>query len=162
VGKVDKVALKATILAALERERDVLAAAQRATTAGVVHEDSRAEGDKDMRSTEASYLARGQAARVEALEGDIERVRAMSLADFHGGAPIALSAVVFLDKDGGRMRAFIAPAGGGMSVPCEGDVVQVVTHRSPLGRALIGARAGDVVEVERGTDSVDCEVLSVE
>lgn len=162
VGRVDKSALKAAILAAMERERDVLVAAQRATTEGVVHEDNRAEGDKDMRSTEASYLARGQAARVEALAIDLDRVRAMTLVAFDAGAPIAVSALVTIERGGARMRAFLAPAGGGMTVRCAGDDVQVITPRSPLGRALLGARAGDVVEVERGGEGVEHDVLSVE
>jgi len=50
-------ALRASIAKALES----MSEAARQTREGATHEESRAEGDKDMRSTEQSYLARGQA-----------------------------------------------------------------------------------------------------
>jgi transcription elongation GreA/GreB family factor len=42
----------------------------------------------------------------------------------------------------------LAPAGGGISLA--GGTVQVVTPRSPVGRALLGRRAGDLCEALGG------------
>ena len=39
------------------------------------------------------------------------------------------------------------PKGGGMSVTCEGKLVQVITPQAPLGEALIGRRVGDSIDV---------------
>lgn len=142
-----KRALHGELLAKLTRDRDALQASQREVAEGVTHEDNRAESDKDMRATEASYLARGQAMRVQALEEDVQRVTLMTLRAFASSDPIALSALVELEVAGVTSRVFLAPAGGGARLA--GDV-QVITPASPLGRALLGARVDDEVEVQRG------------
>lgn len=125
-----------------------------------MHEDARAESDKDMRSTEASYLARGQALRVEALETDLQRVGAMKVRSFGEGDAIAMSALVTLESPSGKLLVLLAPAGGGERLG-EGGAVQVVTHASPLGKALLGARAGDTVEVRRGGGMEEVDVVEV-
>ena len=57
------------------------------------------------------------------------------------GAPIGLGALVDLLEDGHALTVFLAPHGGGARLASR--QIQVVTHRSPLGRALVGKRAGD-------------------
>lgn len=160
VDSVDKAALKAELIERLEAERDTLAAAQKATSEGVTHEDAKAESDKDTRATEASYLARGQAKRVEALTADADRVRAMKLRTFGEDTAITLSALIRIADDDGNDKGtlFVAPAGGGTSLV---HAVRVITPQSPLGRALIGARAGDFVTVDRAGRSEEIEVLEV-
>lgn len=156
---MDKQALRQALLTSLQIERDTLVAAQRATSEGVTHDDSRAESDKDTRAIEASYLARGQAERAEALEADVHKVQAMRLRSFGGDEPITLSAVVRLRADDDTERTvFLAPAGGGVSLP---GGVKVVTPQSPVGRALTGARLGDVVLVERAAGAQELEIVSV-
>ncbi len=140
--------LHAGLVAALRSELEQVTAAQREAAAGATHEDARAESDKDMRSTEASYLARGHAMRVEALAEDLALAESMQVVSFAPGDPIGPSAVVVLEDERGRLSVFVAPAGGGTRLDA-GGVVQVVTPASPLGRALVGAREGDDVEVER-------------
>ena len=71
----DKTAVREALEAALERALETMVNAARTTREGAIHEDSRAEGDKDMRSTEQSYLARGQAMRVEELAEQLQRLR---------------------------------------------------------------------------------------
>ena len=41
----------------------------------------------------------------------------------------------------------MAPAGGGLSLTLEGQVVGIITPQSPLGQALLGARTDDDVEL---------------
>ncbi len=160
---LDKQALKDELLRLLEEERDTLIAAQKATADGVTHEDNRAESDKDMRATEASYLARGQAQRVEALSADVERVRALKLRDLRDDDPIGVGAVIEVKASDGRPRGllFLAPAGGGITLATGADAVRVITPQSPLGRALVRARAGDVVEVDKSGRVEEIEVASV-
>lgn len=157
----EKVELRRQLVAALEQERDTVAAAQRRTAEGVTHEDAKPEGDKDMRSTEASYVARGQALRVRALEDDLAKVVGMTLRAFPEGAPIALSALVELDGQAGRSLVFVAPAGGGTRLALANGTVQVVTPASPLGQALVGARCGDEVEVRKGGSTDVVEIVAV-
>ena len=155
-----KAALRSELLAALTAELETLENAQRTTQEGVTHEESRAESDKDMRSTEASYLARGQAERVVALAREVALVERMALESFPAGAPIAVSALVTLKADDGRKSiVFLAPAGGGTRLD-EGRV-RVVTPSSPLGEALIGATSGDEVVVEQGERELVYEIVDL-
>ena len=55
-----------------------------------------------------------------------------------------MSALVEVDEDGETKQFFIAPAGGGTMLAG----VQVVTPNSPLGRALLGKRVDDEVELQ--------------
>jgi transcription elongation GreA/GreB family factor len=61
------------------------------------------------------------------------------------GEAVRLGALVEALEDGAPVRFFLAPSGGGTRLP--GDV-QVVTPGSPLGRALVGKRVGDELEVQ--------------
>lgn len=160
--RTDKSALHRSLVAALTETRDRLAAAQRVSQEGVTHEDARAEGDKDMRATEASYVARGQAMRVEALESDLARVVAMKTRKFKPDDPIALGALVLIASDSDKRRVYVAPAGGGIRLEDPNGAVHVVTPASPLGRALLGSRAGDYVTFAKGGASEEAEIVEIE
>jgi transcription elongation GreA/GreB family factor len=154
-----KARLVAALADALARELDSMIESQRATAEAATHEEAKAEDDKDTRAIEQSYLARGQAARVEALEAALLAVRAMPVRTFGEDAPVALGALVTtLEHDEAR-RLFVAPDGGGTTL--EGGVL-VVTPRAPLGRALLGKTAGDVVELTAGPKLRALEIVAVE
>jgi len=142
---MNKSELRAALVARLEQELAVIEAAQRATARGVTHEEAKPENDKDTRALEQSYLARGQAQRVEELRTAVADTKAMPLRAFAPDEPIALSALATIEDENGAQRIFLALHGGGSQI---GDV-RVVTTRSPLGRALLGKTAGDDVELEQ-------------
>jgi len=139
-----KSALKAELLALLTADLETLERAHRATTEGATHEEAKPENDKDTRALEQSYLARGQATRIEELRASIAGVSALPVRDFDG-RPAALGALVTVDEDGVEPTLLLAPSGGGARLA--GGAVQVVTPASPLGRALLGKQAGDDVEL---------------
>jgi transcription elongation GreA/GreB family factor len=150
------------LVAELEARRTTLMAAQKTSSEGVTHADAQSDGGKDMRSTEASYIARGQAQRVDALDADLARVRSLRIRAFDGRSPVALSALVqLLDGDGQSRVVFIAPAGGGVRLSQAGASVQVVTPASPLGRALLGAALGDDVVVEGAGATQEYELAAI-
>lgn len=155
---ISKSSLKTELVARLETDLETLERAQRATHEAATHEEAKPENDKDTRALEQSYLARGQAARVEELRAAVADVTALAVRDFDG-RPAALGALVVVDEDGKRSTLFIAPAGGG-SYLAQGTV-QVVTPRSPLGRALLGKTPADEVEVVVAAKSRRLEILSV-
>jgi transcription elongation GreA/GreB family factor len=158
--RVDKEVLRRELVEILRAERDTLKSAQRATQEGVTHEESRAEGDKDMRSTEASYLARGQAERVAALERDVLAVLHLALPSFTENDAIALGALISLEAEGRRRSSvFLAPAGGGTRL--DAGRIRVVTPSSPLGQALIGARSGDVITIEQSERELEYAIVEV-
>jgi transcription elongation GreA/GreB family factor len=136
-------ALKARLQVELER------AQKRARDAadGATHEENRAEGDKDMRATEASYVARGQAGRASEMEEAFVRVSALELLEFKPGARIAISALIQLAHENKQLHYFLVPAAGGERVRVGATEIQTLTPQSPLGRALLGASEGDEVEL---------------
>lgn len=135
------------VLQRLGDQLDVLRASAEASRKGAVHEESRAEDPKDMRSTETSYLARGQAARVEDMEEVLTRVRHMPLREFDSSDAIALSALVDVEVDGEPRLYFLVPAGGGLELDFEGQHITLVSVTTPVGRALLGSREGDDFEL---------------
>lgn len=136
-------ALRAQLAAELARSK------ARAVDAaeGATHEENRAEGDKDMRSTEASYVARGHAERTHQLEQALVQLGAMELREFAAGAMIATSALLELEYRGRRLHYFLVPAAGGERLTFAGVDVHTITPTSPLGAALLGLGEGDEAEV---------------
>src|SRR5271170_2480635 len=107
-----KPTLKAELLALLSADLDTLERAHRATREGATHEEAKPENDKDTRALEQSYLARGQATRIEELRAGLAGVASLPLKDF-AELPVALGALVTVDEDGQGSTLLLAPAGGG-------------------------------------------------
>jgi transcription elongation GreA/GreB family factor len=147
MAELDKRTLLEAFKARLQQELERATKRAREAADGVTHEENRAEGDKDMRATEASYVARGQASRVAEMEEAVTRLAALELLPFAAGARIALSALVEVEHKGRRLHYFLLPAGGGEKVSHGGVEIQAVTTQSPLGRALLGLTVGDVAEL---------------
>jgi transcription elongation GreA/GreB family factor len=135
-------------------------AAWRAAREGATHEEAKPENDKDTRALEQSYLARGEAKRVEQLRAAVAAVEGMALRAFGAEDPIALSAVVTVEEGEDTIVFFMAPEGGGTKLG--GGRVQVVTPEAPLGRALLGKRAGDEALVVAGARRRELAIVSVE
>src|SRR5215216_1119038 len=144
---LDKQELWESLKSRLESELAKAQKRARDAAEGATHEENRAEGDKDMRATEASYVARGQAGRASEMEEAFVRVSALELLDFKPGARIAISALIELLHDGKRLHYFLVPAAGGERLTVEGHEIQTLTPQSPLGRALLGATEGDEAEL---------------
>lgn len=141
-----KPALKQELISLLQSDLETLERAQQAAHEGATHEEAKPENDKDTRALEQSYLARGQAARIEDLRAGLAQARAMPIRAFEGGAPIALGALVTIEGEDGTTRTvFVVPFGGGARI-AKGRV-QVITPRAPLGQALLGKSEGDDCEL---------------
>jgi transcription elongation GreA/GreB family factor len=132
------------------REQSHRSAVQSAT-----HEEAKPENDKDTRALEQTYFARGEAMRAQELREALAQVQAMSTRPWRPEEPVAIGALVTTEESAGagreaaRVIAWLAPYGGGARL--DGGTVQVVTPKSPFGRALLGRRAGDETElVARG------------
>lgn len=154
----DKTALRDALVALLQRELDALESAHRAVMEAATHEEARPENDKDTRALEQSYLARGQALRVEALRAAVAETRAMPVGARDPSRPIGVGALVTLTDDDGARVLLVAPHGGGNTL--EGGV-QVVTPGSPLGRAVLGKALGDICEAISAGKSREYEVTDV-
>lgn len=153
--KPSRKALKTELLALLEHTLSTLEAAHAAAREGATHEEAKPENDKDTRALEQSYLARGQAMRIESLKAGLAALSTMSLAEGEVGR---VGALIEAEEEHEPVRFFLAPEGGGTRL--EGGV-QVVTPASPLGRALLGKRAGDEVELRLAGKTRVLSVLAV-
>jgi transcription elongation GreA/GreB family factor len=158
-----KQALKDELIRLLTADLETLERAQQATREGATHESAKPENDKDTRALEQSYLARGQALRVEDLRTGLAEVMSMPVRAFAEGQPAALGALVTVEEgeeEGGKeLVLFIAPHHGGATLA--GGAVQVVTTKSPLGRALLGKRAGDDCDVQLAQRVRELSVIRV-
>ncbi len=160
-------ALKKALFAALRArlEAEIAEATRLAKDAAdaATHEENKPEGDKDMRSTEASYVARGQAERVRTLENALASLVATPFKTFAEGERIQASALVELvDSEGtSRERYLLVSAAGGMRLSVEGIEVQTLAVQSPLGKALLGLSSGDEAEVTTPRGVKTYEVVSV-
>ena len=145
---IDKALVLERLKAILHEQLESATASQRATQQGVTHEESRPENDKDTRAIEASYLARGQAQRVLELSDALARVNSIALRDVAPGDPAALGCLVQVEDDDGALWYVVAPAGGGVRLEVDGVTFTVITPDSPVGRALLGRRVGDDVDIK--------------
>lgn len=141
---IDKRALRLELLAQLTEMLATARAAHAAAIEGATHPEAKAENDKDTRGLEQSYIARGQAQRVADLEVAVADIEKLQLRDC---SAVATSAVVTVDEDGAERRYFVAPHGGGNTLA---GGVAVITLSSPLGKALLGKRADDELELQLG------------
>ena len=149
-------------MARLEGEAEALRASAKATREAATHEESRAENDKDTRGLEASYLARGQAMRVEETSEAATRLRFLEPRDFGPEDRIGLTALVELeDEDGDRRRYLMVPVAGGMQIELGGLEVWLITPASPVGRALVDKRLGDAFDLRRRGATREHEIVSV-
>ncbi len=159
---IDKTTVRNAVLATLQRELAVIRAAAEDAAEGATHEENRPEHDKDMRSTEASYLARGQAGRAQELSVAIATLEAMPIRAFGPDDKVSGSAVVNVEIDGDTPALFfVASAGGGVTVTVDGVTLQTITARSPVGAALLGKSVGDVAEVKTQQGMREYEIVSI-
>lgn len=159
MSTLSKAELKAELVRVVEAALATAVAAHQAATEGATHAEAKPENDKDTRALEASYMARGQAVRVEELRTGLAAVQALTTRAFGAGDPVALGALVTVADDDGERRYLVAPDGGGAALAA--GAVQVITPRSPIGRALVGKRLGDDCTVVVGGKSRDLEIVAL-
>jgi transcription elongation GreA/GreB family factor len=151
-------ALRAHLTAALER----MLHAARESAAAATHPEAKAEGDKDMRSTETSYVARGQAMRAEDLGEDLLRVESRAWPRFDEDTPIDEGALVAIELEDERRRTFlILSFAGGSELDVDGHRVLVVSPDAPAGAELIGKREGDDIELTLAGRRVEGSIVAV-
>ncbi len=143
--ELDRGVLWSELIGRLREDLERIEQAHRVAREAATHDEAKPENSKDTRALEQSYLARGQALRVEELRGEVAGVSAMDLSARREGQPVGIGAVVTIEEGDGVRVLFVAPGGGGLAL-ADGRVM-VVTLTSPLGRALHGRRVGDSCEL---------------
>lgn len=135
----------------IEKLRDDLEIAQRAAQTAyetATHEENIAENKYDTLGLEASYLAAGQAKRVEEIRQALALCQNLVLRPYDEQLGIQVGALLGLEDDNGHEQwLFLGPDAAGLKVYVVGQLITVITPRSPLGKSLLGKFEGDEVEI---------------
>ncbi|SDY97367.1 transcription elongation factor GreAB [Pseudomonas sp. NFIX28] len=136
------------ILDKLRSDLDIAQRAAQTAYEAATHEENIAENKYDTLGLEASYLAAGQARRVEEIRQALALCQNMPLRPYDEQAGIQVGALLGLeDENGHEQWLFLAPDGAGLKVEVVGQPVTVITPRSPLGKSLLGKFEGDELEI---------------
>jgi len=141
---IQKSTLLRHLIEHFEKELALLSESAKSAQEAATHEESKSEDKHDTRATEASYLARGQAARVAEIERMILEYKGYAEQAHRAMDQVQPGAVVLLQAEKSTSTWFFAQSGGGT----QALGVTVITPQSPLGEALAGLSRGDTAEVE--------------
>lgn len=134
--------LRESVAVARQAERAAAEEARDGATAAEKRENARV-------SQEYSSLARGQGQRAGKLQAELDSLASFRPVPLSPRSPIELGAIVEVEDDAVGRTFFLAPAGAGLELSGPGGdgFLSVVTPVSPVGRAVLGRRVGDTVEV---------------
>ncbi|MBN2528801.1 MAG: transcription elongation factor GreAB [Deltaproteobacteria bacterium] len=145
---MDKKKLLEQLIDVVTRDLEKARQAAMASAAGATHEENKAEGNKDMRSTEAAYLARGQTIRVEELEDTLSRLRFLPTRPFTQDTPISAGALVRLENENGDDRWYwLVTGAAGYELHHSSTVITTITPQSPLGKELVERHLDDEIDL---------------
>jgi transcription elongation GreA/GreB family factor len=155
VANLNLVAMDKTFLVnqLVERLRESAAVARKAGQAAedeARHGATPAEKRENARvAMEFAGLARGQKERAGRAAAELSTLETFRPPRLPAGGPVAVGAIVEVE-DGSQGRTFfLAPVGAGVELngPDGDGFLSVVTPVSPIGRAVLGRRVGEAVEV---------------
>lgn len=137
-----------TLGLAIRGEGEAREAARSLATESEKKEDGRA-------SIEFGSLATGQAQRAQRLKAELKELLQFSNAQlprFGQKTPIGLGAIVDLaadDEEAGERTFILLPVGAGTELTGPGGdgFIAVITPASPIGKSLMGKRAGEGIDV---------------
>ncbi|MFA6961817.1 MAG: transcription elongation factor [Opitutaceae bacterium] len=144
---MQKSAVRDAIVAQLQRELDLQTRAALESRDEATSVENKAEGQYDMRSQEAAYLAEGQARLAAEIGESISLYHTINLSELPSGAPAVVGTLITIEAKGRRSRYFLGPRNGGLEAQVGELTFTVVTPSSPLGRQFIGQRVGATVQL---------------
>lgn len=160
---MDKHAVHQRLLELLEIDLDVLQRAAQTAYETATHEENVAENKYDTLGLEASYLATGQARRMEEIRQALKRCRELPLRPYNEQSGIQLGALLALEAENGSEQwLFLAPDAAGLKVEEGGQSITVISPHSPLGGALLGKQDGDEVAIKVGGVAQRYSIIRVE
>jgi transcription elongation GreA/GreB family factor len=112
-----------------------------------------AEKREDARSAlEYGGLARGHIERARQRRADLATLESFNPPKLPPTARVSLGAIVEVEDEECGKTFFLAPSGAGeeLTVPGGDGFLSAITPVSPLGRAMLGRRVGDELEVVVG------------
>lgn len=148
---MNKTDLLARIIERLGVDLDVAQRAAQTAYEAATAEENIAENKYDTLGLEASYLATGQARRMEEIRQARLAYQQLTLRDYDPEAGVQLSNLVLLaDEQDRQQRVFLGPEAAGLKIGEGQALITVITPRSPLGQSLMGKLEGDEVVLVLG------------
>jgi transcription elongation GreA/GreB family factor len=136
------------IVEKLEVDLDIAIRAAQTAYETATHEENIAENKYDTLGLEASYLAAGQARRVEEIRQALAAYRNLPLKPFDDQRGIQSGDLVSLESaTGARQTLFLGPDAAGLKISVGQTLVTVITAKAPLGQSLVGRFDGDELEI---------------
>lgn len=146
---MNKLELRQVILSQLQRKLEVAVSSAQRAIESATDEETVPEHKYDTLALEASYLAHGQAMRVQECEQEIRAMTNLLLPQEPN--TVGLGCLVSLiDLDDYRHWFFLAPCAGGMKVQFQQHMIVLVTFESPLGQALKAKQVEDEISYKIG------------
>ncbi|MEB0075973.1 GreA/GreB family elongation factor [Pseudomonas sp. CCI3.2] len=160
---LDKNTVLQLIIAKLKIDLDVLQRAAQTAYETATHEENIAENKYDTLGLEASYLATGQARRVEEIRQSLLLFQNLHLRPFDTLRGIQIGDLVSLETDtGSQQQLFIGPDAAGLKIQQGDRSITVITPHAPLGKSLVGKARGDTVEIVINHARQSFEVIEVQ
>lgn len=126
------------------------------------HEENIAENKYDTLGLEASYLAAGQARRVEEIRQSLVLYQKLSLTPFNESKGIQSGDLITLQNPFGvEQYLFLGPDAAGLKIQHGEQIITVITSRAPLGQTLLGKQPGDEVEISVNGSRQSFEVTQI-
>ena len=119
-----------------------------------------AENKYDTTGLEASYLVQVQARRLDEIEQSIIEFREFSLPE--NSALIQLGSLVKVIEKQNESFFFLSPQAGGMEIEHDGNTILITTFYSPIGKALLGKKSGDRIDINVAGKARTLHIESVE
>ncbi|GFZ58311.1 elongation factor GreAB [Pseudomonas amygdali pv. eriobotryae] len=137
-----------SIIDKLEIDLDIAQRAAQTAYETATHEENIAENKYDTLGLEASYLAAGQARRVEEIRQSLAAYRKWSLKPFDESRGIQTGDLVAVEALSGQTQyLFLGPDAAGLKVSAGEHLVTVITAKAPLGQSLLGKFEDDAVQI---------------
>ncbi|MEZ8101570.1 transcription elongation factor [Vibrio bivalvicida] len=157
---MNKLELWQLILSQLQSKLDIAVSSAQRAIESATDEETVPEHKYDTLALEASYLAHGQAIRVQECEQEIQIMNNLVLPN--EPQVVGLGCLVsLLDLDDHRHWFFLSPCAGGLKVAAKEHVVVLVTFESPLGQALKSKCVSDEVSYKIGEIEHSYEIETI-
>ena len=158
---MDKKLLIASIVDRLSAEMELIAKAAMSAHDEATHPNEKQENQFDTPGLETSFLAEGQVKVAAELREAADVFKGFEVHAFEANDPISLGALVSVEVRGEKSYFVLGPRAGGFEVNFDGHKVVVLTPQSPLGRKLMGRRAGETVPPDAVPGARPIKILSV-
>ncbi|MGC9401036.1 GreA/GreB family elongation factor [Vibrio genomosp. F10 str. 9ZC157] len=158
---MNKLELKQIILISLNEKWEIAKSATQRAIDAATDEETVPEHKYDTLALEASYLAHGQALRVQECKKEIQQFESMVFHDLKDEKVALGSYVTLLYDDDKTKHLFMGPCSGGVTVNWQDRIVSVITPLAPLGKAMLGKKLGEEVELKVGDSVYNYEIIDI-